>query len=947
MAVVFREQIRKELSDLSLKDTCFFAWLCAVRALPLLGARGNLKYWGKIKNKDKRQSNLLALFRALDYGAAVHAIAGTTAAGAAITAASATAYAAYAAAAAAAYAAADAAYAAAAAAAYTAADAADATTAAADAAYTAYTYADATTTITTTAVAAYAATAADAYATAADAATAAVDAAAAKRTIDLKPILLNDLTIIKSKKRDFNHDTALYKEIWGNFQSALRDIGCSYWGDWYASIFAKGFVLDDDDYSEIKMRLNVPGEIIEQGAGAVARFTLDLKEWGAERLDESRVLILGEKGSGKTSLALRIKDPGCDMPGDEDSTEGVDIIDWRVPGIPGQRDSELNVHIWDFAGHVITHAAHRCFMSDRCLYILLINGRTEGDSRTEYWLEQVRNYGGNSKVLIVVNIRDKHNVDLQENALMKEFTSIAGFFYLDIKKGGKPLEAFRQKIMSLLRDDPLWKNNRISAPAYEIKEALRQRFSQGREFIKREDFERIAEESGMGAQEHKRLLEDLHALGICLWYGNDDMSEFSEIVLNPSWISHGIYRLINWGLKNEKYILAGSDFKHTFTGEDALRYPKERAAFLFRLMKTYQLAFFKKAEMIFVPLLLPADRTASAQLPEFPFGERLRMEYRTDQALPPYTVARLAVLHSAELDQKKSWRFGALLQWEETTALVEESERARSVTVHVKGPKQTQYISRLRDTLDGIFNDYKDRRPELRYEVLLPDEWENGIARRFHTSSDITGLMQPEGQIIGNYNAGQKLVIDVSRLPLVDPKPTISGYSIHIGSLTIYNLSMKDQLGNLVVGDSPTNIDQSQTIKVEFHDCSNNFQGELNALGRSLRKLPNSEGDDLAEELEETASDLDEAVKMIPAGITPGSEAMKEISASLQKKGFLKPLENLFEKLCDKDSQLHKKAEKLRNGVEAVQKLGACYNDFAQWFGIPQVPTPLLGKHGK
>jgi len=419
------------------------------------------------------------------------------------------------------------------------------------------------------------------------------------------------------------------------------------------------------------------------------------------------------------------------------------------------------------------------------------------------------------------------------------------------------------------------------------------------------------------------------------------------MVLNPGWISHGIYRLINWGMNNKKHILSKSDFINAFAGEDASRYPKEKAEFLFKLMKTYQLAFFKNTEKIFVPLLLPADRTASAQLPAFPFGERLRMEYRANQALPPYTVARLAVLHSTELDEKKSWRFGALLKWEDTDALVEESERARSVTVHVTGQKQTQYISRLRDTLNSIFDDYKSRRPELKYEVLHPDVWEDGKMRPLYTAADLSSFMQPEEQIIGNSNAGQKLVLGNTRLPLVDPAPTILAYSIYNDSRTINVFNMKDQQGNLVVGGNSAHIDQSRTINVEFHNCSNIFQGDLNAFSRSLRKMDNSEGVELAEELEDTASDLDEALNMIPANAAPGTEAMEDVKVSLRKKGLLNRLENLYDELCNEDSEMHKKAAKIRKGVETVQKLGARYNDVVQWFGLPQIPAPLLGKFGK
>jgi len=906
----FRERIYEKLSDLSYEDIRLFAWICAVRALPFLGAKGNLKYWKNTKSGDKRQKHLLSVFRALDCVYAANTAASV-------------------------YAAAAAAY--------------DAVSFA-DAGYVATAYIAAADAVFAAVYTAYAAVSADPVADAANGAEAAA-AAAAKYKIDLRPILLRDMATMQAGKRSFNQDTDIYGIKWDNFQSALYDLDCSYWGDWYAKVFSKGFILDNDDYSEIEMRLNVPGEILELGASAVASYVMDLKESGAEWFNESRVLILGEKGSGKTSLALRLKDPTHVMPDDDASTEGVDIIEWQVPGAPEQPDSDVNVHIWDFAGHVITHAAHRCFMSERCLYILLINGRTEGDHRADYWLEQIYNYGGNSQVLVLVNTWDEHNVDLQENTLRNDYPSILGFFHVNIKSGGEPLEAFRQVVMNLLRDNPLWKNQIISKPAYEVKEALRQRFAQGHEFIERREFEQIAEESGINTKEHRRLLEDLRALGVCLWYDDDDMCEFSTMVLNPGWISYGIYRLINWGLKNNKHILSGSDFKCTFTDEDASRYPREKADFLFRLMKTYQLAFFINTEKIFVPLLLPADRTVSEELPDFPFGGRLRMEYRTNQALPPYTVARLAVLHSTELDEDKSWRFGALLQWEDTTALVEESERARSVTVHMKGPNQTEYISKLRDTLNIIFDDYKSHRPELKYEVLLPDDLEDNIARLSYTSDDIIKLMQPEEQIIGNSIAGQKLVIGSPRLPLIDPAETMLAYNMYYDNRTINILNTKNIHGDFVQGnktdDQSTHITQYQTINVQFQNCSINFQEGLNFLARSFRKLGTSEDIELAEELEETASDLEEALGMIPAGTTPDSEEMEKVKVSLRKKGLLYRLESLNDELCDENSELHKKAVKIRKGVETLQKLGARYNDVVQWFGIPQIPTSLLGNFGK
>jgi len=763
--------------------------------LPFLAVNGNFDYWKHPKTGDQRQKHLLAILRALD--------AVRTSAYNATDASDAYAYAA--------------------------ADAARA----ADTARTAYAARAADTAAYAAAYAADANT--DTYAADAARAANAATYAANYYAIDIKSMLLDDITTIKSRKRNllatlkniknekrkFKNDTDIYGELWNNFQGALREAGCEYWGKWYEQVFAKGFMLDDADREEIDLRLSVPGEIQARGAAEVARYVLELKEKGTERLNEARVIILGNKGSGKTSLARRLKNPKAPMPKIDESTEGVDVIDWVIPVDAKQSNSTLNVHVWDFAGHVITHSAHRCFMSERCLYILLINGRTEGDNRIEYWLEQIRNYGKNSPVLILVNNYDEHPVDIAENTLKKEFPTIEGFHQVNIDAGGEPLETFRQTVMNHLRNNSLWKDQQISAPAYKVKEALRQKFAQGNNFIKQNEFDEIAKNNDVKPEEHKQLLRDLRDLGICLWYGENDVHTRDTMVLNPSWISHGIYRLINWGLINKKRELSISDFCVVFTKNDKSKYPAEKAPFLFKLMKIYQLAFSKSStddNVVFVPLLLPADRPKETDLPVFKFGERLRMEYCANQALPPYTVARLAVLHSEELIKERSWRFGAVLCWGDTEALVEEKERARSVTVYVKGPKRTEYISKLRTTLERIFDDYKNSlQSELKYEVLIPKDLQSQV----DILSDYDKLLQPVDQIIGNATAKQKLFIP--RLPLIDPNPTVYAYydyrTINVGPNGIY----QEGRGNSVCQSSrlPENLTDKEWS--EFREFISQF----------------------------------------------------------------------------------------------------------------------------
>ena len=63
----------------------------------------------------------------------------------------------------------------------------------------------------------------------------------------------------------------------------------------------------------------------------------------------------------------------------------------------------------------------------------------------------------------------------------------------------------------------------------------------GEEFVTRAQFDGIAKKHKSAGG--KELLRDLHALGICLWH--EDLGKFNTLVLNPEWISHGVYNLIN------------------------------------------------------------------------------------------------------------------------------------------------------------------------------------------------------------------------------------------------------------------------------------------------------------------------------------------------------------------------------------------------------------------
>lgn len=838
MNEIFRAKVEQELKNLNNEQIVNFAWRCAVRALPfLLSDSGNFDFW---KNKD-RQNHIYALFYALDFVASTTTSTTTVA---------------------------------------TAATAVDAAKAATTAATAAIAYASLAVEFTKNEFA-------DSNISADFASHAAASAsiAAYRRNINLELIILQDLNTILYKGIEENQQeiNSLHTDLWDNFQKALEAEDCSYWGKLYKNIFENNFVLDK---KALERRMNVPKGIREQGAAAVANYLEELEK-GATRLNEARIIILGDKGSGKTCIARRLIDPDAQMTTDKESTAGVNTLLWQL------EKENINVRIWDFAGHTVTHAVHQFFLSERCLYLMVYDGRTEERNRLEYWLDHMKNYGGGSKAIILVNKRDQHSVDISINTLREKYP-IEGDYTFSIQDDKAELKAFRNDVAKYIKNNPSWKKQEIPTNYYQVKEELEKLFvkgekEKGQEHITKEKFEEIAKRYNVDDTE--KLLKDLHFLGVSLWYEN--MEKYDTLILNPEWISHGVYKIINWVNEEKKYDITLTDFAIVF-GNDGNRYPEDKHEFLFDLMKHYELAYeTEKGRRLIIPHLLKEDRPA--KLPDFPVGDSLMLRYKAEQPLPPDTISRFIVRHNQEIKKEKRdylvWRYGVVLDdGNGSIALVREDDR--TISVSVKGQDKTNYISALRETLNDIYNSYKSEKPELQYRV-------EQLALRKGQKP----VWLSEEVIQNHVNANKTGVFDSYSNQYIPIQVIVESLNINLGYGTM-TIAGRD-------------IDKSTHNSSYFYNCNIGLQGNLNELARLLSKGGNKEE---AKELEDASKALEQI------------EGFKS-KVEVKKKGVLNSLKYLVADLTNEDSKLHKIVKGIKNGITIAQDIAIAYNDIAQWAG--------------
>ncbi|MDJ0542954.1 MAG: leucine-rich repeat domain-containing protein, partial [Microcystis sp. M53601_WE4] len=289
---------------------------------------------------------------------------------------------------------------------------------------------------------------------------------------------------------------------------------------------------------------NVPPEIIRQGWGETissngnpqAIFSY-LKDKGKKRpLNELKVLLVGEGDVGKTSLLKRLLHNTFNS--GEPKTPGINIEKWPLPQKP-----DIRLNIWDFGGQKVMQTTHQFFLTKRSLYLLVLDNRkNEQQNRLEYWLKLIETYGGNSLVIIVGNCADEHPPQVKIRTLRKKYPQITKLIATSCKTG-VGIEQLVQEIASQIDAIPHIKDS-LPNSWFEIKTQL-EAMQKTYDFISYEKYQEMCQTAEIKeASDQKSLVQFLHDLGIVLNYQDDPRLNETN-VLNPEWVTSGVYDILN------------------------------------------------------------------------------------------------------------------------------------------------------------------------------------------------------------------------------------------------------------------------------------------------------------------------------------------------------------------------------------------------------------------
>ncbi|EGJ30029.1 MULTISPECIES: COR domain-containing protein [Moorena] len=436
-----------------------------------------------------------------------------------------------------------------------------------------------------------------------------------------------------------------------------------------------------------------PIEIVKNGIEAIRDYFRQLLEEGKDYIYEAKLLIVGEAGAGKTTLAKKIEKPDYQLQQNEKTTEGIDIIQWEFPLENGR---DFRVNIWDFGGQEIYHATHQFFLTKRSLYTLVADTRKE-DTDFYYWLNIVELLSDNSPLLIIKNEKQDRHREINERALRGQFTNLKETLATNLATN-RGLEDILTQIKFYISNLPHIKEAALPRTWKQVREALEE---DSRNHISLDEYLNICSNNGFTLYNDKLQLSGyLHDLGVCLHFQDDPLLK-KTVIIKPEWGTYAVYKVLD----NNQVIRNLGRFNRAdlekIWSEEKYAYMQDE---LLQLMMKFQLCYpIPGSEYSYI-----APQLLSLNQPEYDWDESDNLILRyTYEFMPKGIITRFIVVMDKWIYQQQYvWKSGVILNKDNTKAEVIEYYEKREIKIRVTGRHKRDLLTTVTYELDQIHKSY-------------------------------------------------------------------------------------------------------------------------------------------------------------------------------------------------------------------------------------------------
>lgn len=403
-------------------------------------------------------------------------------------------------------------------------------------------------------------------------------------------------------------------------------------------------------------------------------------------LREAKVILVGQGSVGKTSLVNRLVRNTYNA--NEGKTNGINITRWKVD-IETELNSShetINLNLWDFGGQEIMHATHQFFLTKRSLYLLVCNARnSESDNKLEYWLKMIRSFGGDSPIIVIGNKTDEHSFDINRTELKNKYPQIQAFIETSCANNqgiAELKEAITREISKLPHIFDL-----VPKQWFRIKDKLS---TLDKNYLSYDEYIKTCKKEGVSLESAQRtLIGFLHDLGTMIYF--QDEPRLQELgILNPEWITNGVYQIINSNLLFQNYgVLTLNDLEAILPPNE---YTRSHYPFIVDIMQKFELCypFDNATNSYLIPDLLRKDEPDTGN-----WSNTLIFQYQY-VLLPTSVLSRFIVRTHPFIIKNTVWRTGVVLKIDDCRVKVKADYDLSRITIEIDGD------GLKRDTLQKI-----------------------------------------------------------------------------------------------------------------------------------------------------------------------------------------------------------------------------------------------------